>query len=113
MHQIPRSWKGRYGAALLMVGSGTLGVGALMALIGLPIFVLCSVSIAKTTCTGGPGAGLVAAALALLVSNYLLLPPYFSMTSDHSLLPLVVCYLGTVVRSSLRASRSRSSPRHE
>ena len=81
MHQIPRSWKGRYGAALLMVGSGTLGVGVLIALIGLPIFVLCSVSIAKTTCTGGPGAGLVAAVLALLVSNYLFLPPYFRSSS--------------------------------
>jgi hydrogenase-4 membrane subunit HyfE len=111
MHQIPRLWKGRYGAALLMVGSGTLGVRALMALIDLPIFVLYSVSIAKTTCTGGLGDGLVA--VALLVSNDLFLPPYFNMTSDHSVLPLVVGYLGTIVLSSLRDSRGRSSPRHE
>jgi K+-sensing histidine kinase KdpD len=84
-----------------------------MALTALPLFMLYIVSIAKATWTGGLGAGLVAAALALLVSNYLFLPPYFSLTSDHSLLPLVVCYLGTVVLSALRASRGRSSPRHE
>ena len=113
MHQIPRLWKGRYGAALLMVGSRTLGVKALMALIDLPSFVLYSMSIAKTTCTGGLGDGLVAVALALLVSNDLFLPPYFNMTSDHSVLPLVVGYLGTIVLSSLRDSRGRSSPRHE
>jgi K+-sensing histidine kinase KdpD len=84
-----------------------------MALTALPLFMLYIVSIAKATWTGGFGAGLAAAALALLVSNYLFLPPYFSLTSDHSLLPLVVCYLGTVVLSALRASRGRSSPRHE
>jgi hypothetical protein len=55
----------------------------------------------------------VAAALALLISNYCFLPPYFSMTSDHSLLPLVMCYLGTVLLSALRAARGRSSPHHE
>jgi K+-sensing histidine kinase KdpD len=84
-----------------------------MVLIGLPIFVLYIVSSAKAAFTGGLGAGLVAAALALLVSNYCFLPPYFSMTSEHSLLPLVVCYLGTGVLSSLRASRGCSSLHHE
>jgi hypothetical protein len=68
--------------------------------------------IAKATCIGGLGSGLMAAALALLASNYLVLPPYFSMTSDRSLLPLVVCYLGTVVISALHASRGRASLRH-
>jgi K+-sensing histidine kinase KdpD len=113
MHHILRTWRSRYGTALLMVAIGTVCVGALMALTALPIFMLYIVSIAKVTCTGGLGAGLVAAALALLVSNYLFLPPYFSLTSDHSLLPLVVCYLGTVVLCAMRASRGRSSPRHE
>ena len=113
MPQILRTWRGRYGAALLMLAIGTVCVGALMALIALPIFMLYIVSIAKVTCTGGLGAGPVAAALALLVSNYLFLPPYFSLTSDHPLLPLVVCYLGTVVLSALRASRGRFLPRHE
>jgi K+-sensing histidine kinase KdpD len=113
MHHILRTWRGRYGAALLMVAIGTVCVGALMALTALPIFVPYIVSIAKATWTGGLCAGLVAAALALLVSNYLFLPPYFSLTSDHSLLPLVVCYLGTVVLSALRASRGRASPCHE
>ena len=111
MPQILRTWRGRYGAALLMVAIGTVGVGALMVLTALPIFMLYIVSIAKATWTGGLGAGLVAAALALLVSNYLFLPPYFSMTSDRSLLPLVVCYLCTVVISALRTSKGRSSPR--
>ena len=37
MPHIPWTWRGRYGAALLMVALGTLWVGALMALIALPI----------------------------------------------------------------------------
>lgn len=113
MPQILRTWRRRYGAALLIVAIGTVCVGALMALTALPIFILYIVSIAKVTCTGGLGAGLVAAALALLMSNYFFLPPYFSMTSDPSLLPLVMSYLGTVVLSALRAARGHSSPRHE
>jgi hypothetical protein len=35
------------------------------------------------------------------------------MTSDDSLLPLVVYSLGTVVLSALCATRGRSAPRHE
>jgi K+-sensing histidine kinase KdpD len=111
MYQIPQTWRDRYGIALLMVAIGTIGIGVFMALIAQPMFILYIMPIAKATCIGGFGSGLVAAALALLVSNYLFLPPYFSMTSDRSLLPLVVCYLGTVVISALRASRGRSSPR--
>jgi K+-sensing histidine kinase KdpD len=113
MHQRPRTWRGRYGDALLMVTIGMIGIGALMALIALPIFVIYTILIAKVTYTGGIGPGVMAAALALVVSNYLFLPPYFSMTSDHSLLPLVICYLGIVVLSALRVLRGRSSPRHE
>jgi len=111
MHRIPQTWRGRYGVALLMVAIGTIGIEAFMALIAQPLFVLYIVPIAKATCIGGLGSGLVAAVLALLASNYLFLPPYFSMTSDHSLLPLVVCYLGTVVITVRRAPRDRSSPR--
>jgi hypothetical protein len=111
MHHIPQPWRGRYGVALLMVAIGTIGVGACMALIAQPMFVLYLVPLAKATGLGGLGAGLAAAALTLFASTYLFLPPYFSMTSDHSLLPLVMCYLGTVVISALRASRGRASPR--
>jgi K+-sensing histidine kinase KdpD len=110
MPHIPQPWRGRYGVALLMVTIGTIGVGACMALIAQPMFVLYIMPLAKAPCLGGLGSGLAAAALALLASTYLFLPPYFSLTSDHSLLPLVVCYLGTVVISALRASRSRASP---
>src|SRR5215510_5420555 len=111
MPHSPQTWKGRYSVALLMVALGTIGVGALMALCAQPLFVLYLVTIACATGLGGLGAGLVAAALALLASTYLFLPPYFSLTSDHSLLPLVVCYLGTVVLSALCRSRGRASPR--
>ena len=111
MHQRSWTWRSRYGIALLMVAIGTIGIGTLMAFIAQPMFVLYIVPIAKATYIGGLGSGLMAAVLALLASNYLFLPPYFSMVSDHSLLPLVVCYLGTVMISALRASRGRSSPR--
>jgi K+-sensing histidine kinase KdpD len=80
-----------------------------MALIAQPIFVLYIMAIATATGIGGLGPGVVAAALALLGSTYLFLPPYFSLTSDHPLLPLVVCYLSTVVLSGLYVSRGRSS----
>jgi len=113
MHQILRTWRGRYGAALLLVAIGTVCIGVLMALTTLLIFMLYIVSTAKVTCTGGLGTGLVAVALALLGSNYFFLPPYFIMPSNHALLPLVVCYLGTGMLSALRASRGRSLPRHE
>jgi K+-sensing histidine kinase KdpD len=80
-----------------------------MALIAQPIFVLYIMAIAKATGIGGLGPGVVAAALALLGSTYLFLPPYFSLTSDHPLLPLVACYLSTVVLSGLYVSRGHSS----
>ena len=109
MPHIPQPWRGRYGVALLMVAIGTIGIGACMALIAQPMFVLYIMAIAKATGIGGLGPGVVAAALALLISTYLFLPPYCSLTSDHSLLPLVVCYLSTVVISGLCVPRGRSS----
>jgi hypothetical protein len=38
MHQIPQTWRGRYGVAFLMVAIGTMGVGAFMGLIAQPMF---------------------------------------------------------------------------
>ena len=99
MHRTLLPWKIRYGVAFLMTAFATLWVGALMALVSVPVFVFYMVFITFATLICGLGSGLVSAALALLASNYLFLPPYFSMEREESLLPLVITYFGTVVLS--------------
>jgi K+-sensing histidine kinase KdpD len=111
MHRTLLPWKVRYGVAFLMIAFGTLCVGALMALISVPVFVFYIVLITLVTLICGIGSGLVSAALALLVSNYLFLPPYFSMESEESLLLLVITYFGTVVLSHYMKLRRGSGLR--
>jgi len=103
----------RYGSAVLLVVIGTVSTWAVMALIAMPLFAFYIWPIAKATCAGGLGPGVIAAILALFMSNYFFLPPYFSLASDASLLPLIGCYLGTVVLSALYVSKRHSTPHRE
>jgi K+-sensing histidine kinase KdpD len=91
----------RYGFAFLAVAIATGCVGVLMVLSAQPIFLLYIVAIAASTTYGGSSAGLVAAALAFFASLYLFIPPYFSLTYEQSILPLLVFYGSTVVLSTL------------
>lgn len=91
----------RYCFAFLAVAIATGCVGLLMVLLAQPIFLLYIVAIAASTTYGGGRAGLVAVALALLASTYLFIPPYFSLTHEQSILPLLVFYCSTVVLSTL------------
>jgi hypothetical protein len=98
-------WQG-YGLALVSVGTATGCVGVLVALFSLPAFLCYIAAIAVSTNHGGVSPGLVAA-LSLLVSNYLFIPPYFSLVSERSLLPLGGYYVSVVVLSALLTPRLR------
>jgi len=91
----------RYRFAFLAVLIATGCVGLLMALISQPAFVLYIAAIAASTRYGGGSTGLVAVALALFASTYLFIPPYFSLTHEQSILPLLVFYCSTVVLTTL------------
>ena len=91
----------RYRFAFLAVAIATGCVGLLMVLISQPVFVLYIAAIAASTRYGGGSTGLVAVALALFASTYLFIPPYFSLTHEQSILPLLVFYCSTVVLTTL------------
>ncbi len=91
----------RYRFAFLAVVIATGWVGLLMVLISQPAFVLYIAAIAASTWYGGGRTGLVAVALALCASTYLFIPPYFSLTHEQSILPLLVFYCSTVVLTTL------------
>jgi K+-sensing histidine kinase KdpD len=91
----------RYPFAFLAVAIATGGVGLLMVLISQPAFVLYIAAVAASTWYGGGRTGLVAVALALLASPYLFIPPYFSLTNEQSILPLLMFYCSTVVLTTL------------
>jgi K+-sensing histidine kinase KdpD len=76
----------------LAVVIATGWVGLLMVLISQPAFVLYIAAIAASTWSGGGRTGLVAVALALCASTYLFIPPYFSLTHEQSILPLLMFY---------------------
>ena len=98
-------WWRSYGLAFLGVATATGCVGLLVALFSLPAFLCYITAIAVSTAYGGIGPGLVAAALGLFASNYLFIPPYFSLESERSLFPLGGYYLSAVALSALLASR--------
>jgi K+-sensing histidine kinase KdpD len=100
-------WWLSYGLAFLGVATATACVGLLVVLFSLPVFLCYMAAIAVSTAYGGIGPGLVAAALGLFTSNYLFIPPYFSLVSERSVLPLAGYYVSTVVLSALLASRWR------
>jgi K+-sensing histidine kinase KdpD len=100
-------WWRSYGLAFLGVATATGCVGLLVVLFLLPAFLCYITAIAVSTAHGGIGSGLVAVALGLLASNYLFIPPYFSLVSERSLLPLGGFYLSAVVLGALLASRWR------
>lgn len=95
-----RPWWFRYSIAFLTVALATGGVGGLIASFELPAFLLYVIAVALSAMYGGIGPGLAAAALALLASYYLFLPPYFSFTSEQTWLPLLASYVAAVVLSS-------------
>jgi K+-sensing histidine kinase KdpD len=72
-----------------------------MLLISLPAFVIYIAAIAVSTSYGGVRTGLVAVALAFFASTFLFIPPYFSLTNEQSVLPLLVSYCSAMVLSSL------------
>jgi hypothetical protein len=111
---VPRR-RPRYRFAFWAVVIATGGVGLLMVLISQPTFVCYIAAIAASTCYGGGRTGLVAVALALCASTYLFIPPYFSLTHEPSILPLLVFYCSTVVWStlvSLHMARPRGKSTH-
>jgi K+-sensing histidine kinase KdpD len=100
-------WWRSYGLAFLGVATATGCVGLFVALFSLPAFLCYIAAIAVSTAYGGIGPGLVAAALGLFASNYLFIPPYFSLESERSVLPLAGYYLSAVMLSALLALRWR------
>jgi two-component system sensor histidine kinase KdpD len=100
-------WWRSYGLAFLGVATATGCVGLFDALFSLPAFLCYIAAITVSTAYGGIGPGLVAAALGLFASNYLFIPPSFSLESERSVLPLAGYYLSAVILSALLALRWR------
>ena len=96
----PLGWR-QYRFAFLTVAVATGCVGLLMLLISLPAFVIYIAAIAVSTSYGGVRTGLVAVAVAFFVSTFLFIPPYFSLTNEQAVLPLLVFYCSAVVLSRL------------
>jgi len=90
-------WWRQCSFAVLAVAVATGCVGLLMLLISLPAFVIYLAAISVSTSYSGVRAGIVAAALAFFASTFLFIPPYFSLTNEQSVLPLMVFYCSAVV----------------
>jgi hypothetical protein len=58
-------------------------------------------AIAVSTHYGGISTGLVAVVFAFFASTFLFIPPYFSLTNEPSVLPLLLFYCSAVALSGL------------
>jgi K+-sensing histidine kinase KdpD len=76
----------------------------MMLLLSLPAFVIYIAAIAVSTSYSGISTGLVAAILAFFASTFFFIPPYFSLTNELSVLPLLLFYCSAVVLGGLVTS---------
>ncbi|MGF1478996.1 MAG: ATP-binding protein [Cyanophyceae cyanobacterium] len=106
MLSVPRFQRRHYGVAILSVASALLLTKLLLPFIAPTVSLLFFAAVMLSTWYGGLGPGLLATVLAVLASDYFLIPPLYSLgqVSGADFLQLAIFSLLAITISSLNAS---------